>query len=196
MKDRIISISSYGLCLFSNEKLKEFLHERKVRAKNVLKYFQNDKGTYLQSIREGIWLPVLPIDSFKYILKNGSNEEMFDELWVKTNQNNGFNIEIGEDNSLWLVDKDLLLTWNSLSYEGSLTDYMAYQTLDGETLYNAFRFSLEKGKYSVTLSGYKRIKSLDYPNANAGYLFEFTKIEQFVDNFDPREDDKYVFKIR
>src|SRR5215510_398931 len=107
MNEKVITISSYGLCLFSNERLKQFLKEYKVKSRKILKYFQDNKDIYLQSIEKGIWLPILPIDSINYVIKNQNNGEIFDENWIKINQNNGFNIEIGNDNKLWIVDKDM-----------------------------------------------------------------------------------------
>ena len=69
---------------------------------------------------------------------------------------------------------------------------MTYSTLDGIQLTSALKFPLEKGKYLVSIQGYKRKEELNFPNSNSGFLFSFTKVEDFEKTNDPR-DSKYLF---
>ena len=63
----------------------------------------------------------------------------------------------------------------------------------GIQLTSALKFPLEKGKYLVSIQGYKRKEELNSPNSNSGFLFSFTKVEDFENVNDPRDDDKYLF---
>lgn len=71
---------------------------------------------------------------------------------------------------------------------------MSYQTLDGETLYKGFRIKLEKGKYRVAISGYKK-RIMPDNSTIYGYGFNFKHTEEFTSYNDPREDEQYNFNI-
>ena len=100
-----------------------------------------------------------------------------------------FNLCVGEDNSIWIGSIGLLFDWNKDEYVG---DAMTYYTLDGIQLTSALKFPLEKGKYLVTIQGYKRKSEQKSTDSNSGFLFSFTKVETFESTNDPRED-RYAF---
>ena len=192
MKDRIISTGSYGICLFSPKELSAFLKQNgKGRTKKVLDLFQNNKSLYLESISVGSWVPIVTIDSIEYIIKVSNNDECFDLGWERVYVYNGFNISI--DNDVWIASIGILLNWSEQTYVHHKSDTMSYQTLDGETLFSAFRYSLESGKYLLKIEGYKRKEKQGYPNANSGFLFSFIKVDKYTGYKDPREDDIYSF---
>ena len=69
MSDKKLTITDYGMYLLSFDTLKSFLKRNKVRSKKVLNHFQKNHNEYIKSLEEGIWLPMVPIDSIKYIIK-------------------------------------------------------------------------------------------------------------------------------
>ncbi|RVU91059.1 hypothetical protein EH230_09205 [Flavobacterium columnare] len=194
MIEKKLDVSSYGIYLLSIDRLTIFLKENKIRSKKVLEFFQKNHELYLKSLEQGVWLPILPIDSTEYIIKFGNNEN-FNSNWEKVFNINEFNLEISDDNSFWVGSIGNLLTFEVKDYLDNSKEYNSYSTLDGEILYDSFKFNIENGKYLVDIVGYKRKSPLEYPEANYGYSFEFKKVEQFVGYKDPREDDKYVFNL-
>ncbi|KIQ16524.1 hypothetical protein RT99_20920 [Flavobacterium sp. MEB061] len=193
MIEKKLDVSNYGIYLLSVDKLTDFLKENKIKTKKILEFFQKNHELYLKSLEEGVWLPILPIDSIEYIIKIGENEN-FDNNWDIVFNIDGFNLEIGNDNSFWVGSTGNLLTFEINDYLGE-KKYNSYQTLDGEVLYDSFKFNLESGKYLVNIIGYKRKNKLEYPEANYGYSFEFKKVQEFNGYIDPREDDKYLFNL-
>jgi len=67
--DKILTTSSYGICLFSMEALQDFLTREKIRSKKLLALFQKNKKKYLDAQKEGVWIPIPQIDSIKYLIK-------------------------------------------------------------------------------------------------------------------------------
>ncbi|MBS7253684.1 hypothetical protein [Flavobacterium branchiicola] len=193
MIEKKLDVSNYGIYLLSVNKLRDFLKENKIKTKKILEFFQKNHELYLKSLREGVWLPILPIPSIEYIIKFG--DEKFDNSFEQVFNISGFNLEIGDDNSFWVGSLGNLLTFEVNDYLENAKNYNSYQTLDGEVLYDSFKFNLESGKYLVDIIGYKRKNILEYPEVNFGYFFEFKKIEEFSDYKDPREDEKYLFNI-
>jgi hypothetical protein len=194
MIEKKLDVSNYGIYLLSIDKLTNFLKENKVKTKKILEFFQKNHELYLKSLEEGVWLPILPIDSIEYIIKV-DKDESFDNNWDKVFNIDGFNLEIGNDNSFWVGSTGNLLTFEINDYLDDSKKYNSYETLDGEVLYDSFKFKLESGKYLVDIIGYKRKNFLEYPEANYGYSFDFKKIEEFKGYKDPREDDKYLFNL-
>ena len=68
--DKVLNVSDYGICLFSMEILQEFLKAEKIRSKKLLNKFQKDRELYLATQKEGVWLPIVQIDSVSYVIKN------------------------------------------------------------------------------------------------------------------------------
>lgn len=193
MIEKKLDVSNHGIYLLSVDKLTDFLKINKIKTKKILDFFQKNHELYLKSLEEGVWLPILPIDSIEYIIKIGENEN-FDNNWDIVFNIDGFNLEIGNDNSFWVGSTGNLLTFEINDYLGE-KKYNSYQTLDGEVLYDSFKFNLESGKYLVNIIGYKRKNKLEYPEVNYGYSFEFKKVQEFNGYMDPREDDKYLFNL-
>jgi hypothetical protein len=77
---------------------------------------------------------------------------------------------------------DYLDDWNPKELDGH--ESISYQTLDGVTLFNAFNFKLEEGKYKVEVKGYKR-KQKDNNSANFGFQFTFSETQNFDSFLDP-----------
>jgi hypothetical protein len=194
MAEKKLDVSSYGIYLLSIDKLSHFLKENKVKSKKVLEFFQKNHDLYLKSLDEGVWIPVLPINSIEYILKISNEGDEFSQEWENIFTHNGFNIDI-VDNGVWIGSSGGLQNFDIESFAQSNGEYLSYKTLDGMTLYKSFRFNVDNGKYLVNISGFKRRHELEYPEANRGYLFEFVKIDKFEGYQDPREDDKYKFRI-
>ncbi len=195
MADKQIEITDYGIYVLSPEKLSKFFSDKKIRTKKVLNYFQKHHEVYLESLENGIWLPILPIDSIEYIVKIKGVTDPFNEEWKELIKYDGFNLEVGEDNSFWIGSFGDLLNWDKNTYLDPSNETISYTTLDGEELHSAFKFNIEKGKYLVSIKGYRRTKDAEYPEANYGYFFEFEKVEDFDGYKDPREDEKYKFNL-
>ncbi|MET2996870.1 MULTISPECIES: hypothetical protein [Flavobacterium] len=174
----------------SIDKLLSFFKENKIKSKKVLEVFQKNHELYLKSLEEGIWIPILPIESTKYIINNiPLNNE-----WQEEFRYEDFNLNVN-DGAYWIGSFGSLLNFNLEQFTNSINESISYQTLDGVTLFKSFKFNIENGKYLVNIIGYKRKSALEYPEANYGYSFEFKKVEQFIGYKDPREDDKYVFNL-
>ncbi|MBO0593368.1 hypothetical protein I2486_18360 [Cellulophaga sp. E16_2] len=191
MKERKLEVSDYGIYLLSPQKVVSFFKKNKNKSKKFLNYFQKNQKNYIESLKEGVWLPILPIDSIEYLIKLN---EKFNDDWIELFEINNFNIEIEDDNNLWIGSLSNLHTWCMEDYDSS-KDFNSYETLDDETLYSSFRFNIPKGKYLVNIKGYKRKEKLEYPEANFGFLFELNEVENFDGFKDPREDEKYSFNI-
>jgi hypothetical protein len=194
MKDRILDTASYGFCLFSTEILIDFLNINKIRSKKLLDFFQKNHSVYLQSLEEGVWLPILPISSVKYNIKCGVNEK-FDQDWQQVFSMGAFNLAIGNDNAFWMGCIGNLSKFEAAAFTENTQGYCFYETLDGVTIYNSFKIEAHAGKYLVTIHGFKRKKELEYPEANYGYWLELQPVAAFNTYNDPREDEKYNFNI-
>ncbi len=190
--EKKLTITEYGIYLLSVSKLEEFLKKNKIKSKKILEFFQKNHEVYLDSLKEGVWIPVLPIQSTKYIIKIKNKDENFSDEWENIFQYDGFNLEIGQDNDLWIGSLGSLLNFNKNDFSG---DEQSYETLDGNVLFNGFKYNMSKNKYRVNILGFKRIHEMEFPGANLGYQFDFNLIEEFDGYKDPREDDKYTFNI-
>ena len=185
-----IDISSYGILILSVEQFSSFLkEEKKTRVKKVLQLLQKELSLYKRSIQTGSWLPIPGINSISYEIKITNLGDSFNEEWEEKYTYSSFNLSVGEDNSIWIGSIGLLFDWNKDEYVG---DAMTYYTLDGIQLTKALKFPLEKGKYLVTIQGYKRKNEQKSTDSNSGFLFSFTKVETFESTNDPRED-RYAF---
>ena len=108
---------------------------------------------YFDSLREGIWIPIAPINSIAYEIMVGPDEKAdgrFKDVFVYE----GFNPDV-EDGNVWIGSLDSLTNFKVNKFEQALSDRLSFQTLDGETLHNGFRIKSDKGKYPVTISGHK-----------------------------------------
>jgi len=192
MLEKKLTITDYGIYIMSVDKLLVFLKENKIKSKKILEVFQKNHDLYIKSLQEGVWIPILPIESTKYIISD--SDIYFNNDWEKQFKYENFNLDLS-DNTFWVGSFGNLLNLNVEQFTNSTNDSISYQTLDGITLYKSFKFKLESGKYLVNIIGYKRKNKLEYPEANYGYSFEFKKIQEFNGYMDPREDDKYLFNL-
>lgn len=188
-----ITTSSYGLYLLSVDSFTNFLKKEKIKSKKIVAYLQKNHEKYIKSIEVGAWLPIVPIDSIKYIVKVKNLNQSFDEDWEQIINEKGFNLEVGKDNSFWVGDIGSINDWNSNEYLDKET--IQYKTLDDITIYSDIRFHIKEGKYLVDIVGYKRKQELDYPESNHGYLLNLTEVKEFDFYKDPREDEKYTFNV-
>ncbi len=79
--DKLLDTGSYGICLFSLEVLENFIKREKIKTRKLLQKLQKDKDLYLETQKEGIWLPVVGIAAYKYVIKLEGCDEPFDEEW-------------------------------------------------------------------------------------------------------------------
>lgn len=189
--DKILGTYNYGICLFSLEILQDFLKKEKIRSKKLLDKFQKDKELYLATQKEGIWLPIVRINSGNYVIKLEGYDKPFDDEWELKLAYDGFNMEIKD--SLCISDTGAFYTFHAddfSEYEHS------YQSLDGETTYSAYKYDVPSGKYLVSIKGYARKQSSEnYDIPNYGFLFSLIKVEAFDGFKNPRESELYEFNI-
>jgi len=188
-----LTTTGYGIYLLSESRLEQFLKKNKVRSKKILESFQKNHALYLESLKEGVWVPIVPIQSAKYIIKVKNKDEVFSDEWEQVYKYEGFNLEIGENDDLWIGSFGSLLNFNKNDFSG---EEQSYETLDGNVLYKAFKYNVNKGKYLIDILGFKRITAMDFPNANLGYQFLLHPVDDFEAYADPRKDDRYVFNIQ
>ncbi|CAM3764514.1 hypothetical protein FLBR109950_00140 [Flavobacterium branchiophilum] len=190
MTNKTLSVYDYGIFLLSEEVFLDFLKNNKVKSKNILNVFQKKHDLYLESILQGAWLPILPIDSVKYKIKITNINEKFDDNWENKLEQEQFNLKI--INNVWIGSISELLEFNKSMFE---KDFISQETLDGIKLFTGYKYNLISGLFQVKIEGFKRKQLLDYPNANFGFQFTFKKVDSFDGFKDPREDDKYNFNV-
>ncbi len=140
--DKNLSVSGYGICLFSVGVLQDFLKKEKIRTKKLLNKFQKDKTLYLATQKEGVWVPVVQINSEHYMIKLDGYDEPFHDEWEQKLEYGGFNIEIRD--SLWISS---IGKFHEFDAEGFCGDEVSYRTYDGVTSYSAFKYDVPSGKY-------------------------------------------------
>lgn len=190
--NRIIDVASYGLAVFSIESLSDFVTSKNLRINNVLSFFQNNFSDYLESLKNGVWTPILPIDSIEYEIKITNLNESFNNDWELKFTYGGFNLNI-INNSFWIISSGQLSNYNKIRYEEN--NVISYKTLDNEILNSGFKIDIDSGKYNLTICGYERKNEVQYPQVNYGYLFTLNKVDSFKSFNDPRDDDKYNFNL-
>ena len=188
--DKNLSVTDYGICLFSVEVLQEFLKKEKIRSKKILNKFQKDKELYLATQKEGVWLPIVQIASVHYVIKLEGYDEPFNDEWEQKLEYDGFNIEIKD--SLWISS---ISKFHEFDANGFCGDKVSYQTYDGVTLYSAYKYDVPSGKYLLSIKGYARKQQLDSSNSNYGFAFSLVKVEEFHGYKNPRESDDYEFNL-
>lgn len=204
--DKIIGTYSYGLCAFSINTMTEFLMNKKIRSKKVLELFQKKKDFYLDSVKEGIWMPVPSINSGQYVLKIEGYDDSFSNEWTQVLSYDGFNIDI--KNGLWISDIGLLLGFNKNEFEGEgrevispygTVDYFSdkviwHKDLDGNVSYSAYWYDIPEGKYLLTVTGFARKEIIDKRAVNYGFQFGLKKADEFTGYKNPREEG-YEFNV-
>lgn len=188
--DRNLRVIDCGVCLFSLPVLDEFLKKEKVRSKKLLDNFQKNHDRYLNMLRLGIWLPFLPIDSVRYLIKMEGYDLDFGDDWVRKFEYGGFNITI-KDN-IWITSISKFNIFDRNQYVGNS---ISYETMDGITGYSGFKYDFPPGKYHASIKGYARKQKLEFPNPNHGFSFSLVKVDEFKGFNDPREDKIYYFNV-
>lgn len=205
--DRTISAGGHGLCLFSFDKLTEFLTTKKIRSKKVLALLQKKKDLYLETIENGIWMPIPSIDFYEYEIKFEGQGDSFNDEWEEILSYDGFNIDV--KNGLWVSAIDSLLEFDKTEYEcegkeetspyGTVHYYSNKErwnkNLSDHMSYSGYCFDIPDGKYLLTVTGFARKEILDDRGAvNYGFQFKLDKVESFTEVRNPREK-KYDFNI-
>ena len=80
--DRMVIAGGYGICLFSADTLQDFLKREKIRKRKLLSLLQKDKELYLNTQREGIFIPLVGIDHYNYAIKLEGQDEPFDDQYI------------------------------------------------------------------------------------------------------------------
>ena len=191
MGKRILSVESYGIYVVCIASLKRFLEEKQIKCKNLLKVFQDNNDLYIDSLKEGVWIPILPIDSIDYEILIGHDDIIKDD-WNEVFTYDGFNLNV-EDDNVWIGSLGSLANFRVSLFKDPAQDCLSYQTLDGQTLYKGFRIRLGKGKYRVAISGYK--KRVMSESTIYGYGFNFEPTDAFTSYNDPRDDAQYTFNM-
>ena len=188
--DKTLTLTEYGIYSLSASRLDAFLKAHRIRARNILARFQKDQALYLQSLQEGVWVPLVPVQAAKCIVKLQNQDESFSQEWEKRCHYEGFNLEIGEKGDLWIGSLGALLEYDAQSFVGP---EQSYETLDGHCLYNGFHYHVPAGKYLLDVTGFDRKSEKEFPHANRGYAFRLRTVEQFDAGNDPRDDSHYIF---
>ena len=191
MEKRILSVESYGIYVVCIASLKRFLEKKQIKSKNLLAVFQNNYELYIESLKEGVWIPIVPINSIDYEILIGCDEIIKDH-WNEVFTYDGFNLNV-EDGNIWIGSLGSFVNFKISQFKNPTLDSLSYQTLDGQTLYKGFRIRLEKGKYRVAISGYKKRVTTD--STIYGYGFNFELTDEFTSYKDPREDEQYTFNM-
>lgn len=187
--DKVLDTYNYGICLFSLGILQDFLKGEKIRSKKLLEKFQKDKELYLITQKEGIWLPIVGIDSGSYIIKLDGYDEPFDDEWEQKLEYDGFNLEIRDN--LCICDTGMLYSFDVNDFSGY---EKSYQAMDGGTVYQQFKYDIPSGKYLIAVKGYAH-KQATRENPQYGFLFSLVKTDAFKGFQNPREDELYDFNI-
>ena len=205
--DKILNAGDYGVCLFSLEMLQDFLKRKRVRTKKLLDKFQQNKELYLDMLREGIWVPFVPINMANYVIKLEGQDAPFNGEWEKKLEYGGFNLEIKD--VFWISGLSSFENFKAEEYTGGEGSYATifggksyysadeiYYDLPGQRrIYTDFRYTVPSGKYLLSIKGYVRKELLEHPGPNYGFSFALEKVEEF-DGFNaPREDDIYDFNV-
>ena len=130
------------------------------------------------------------INSVEYVIRVSNLLEDFDEDWAEVYSYEGFYLQIGSDNSVWIASIGKLLDFNEKEYLDSTNGLLSYNTLDGKTINSAIRYNIEEGHYSVTIKGYR-----SKVHQKRGFLFTFDKVLSPLDYKDPRCDELYHFNL-
>ncbi len=173
--DRMVIAGGYGICLFSADTLQDFLKREKIRKRKLLSLLQKDKELYLNTQREGIFIPLVGIDHYNYAIKLEGQDEPFDDQWVQKISYEGFNLEVKD--GLWISAIEQLEPFEPKEYHikeeefyttpgyfGSVEHYHSpwerwykSETPDGIcTIYTDIKYNVPAGKYLLSIKGYTR----------------------------------------
>jgi hypothetical protein len=196
-----LSADGYGMMVFSTDLFNEYIKTKKWKAKKYLSFFDKNKEYFYQIIKDGILVPIYRISCFEYeiFIKINEKDNTIPEGYKEIYRYNDFYIEVGNNNKLCFASFDILeynidLTKNNITEKSRMTPTGPEEIM--EKYNSAIGFDIEKGKYNYNLIGLKRIEEKERQSKNYGYLLEFTRNENAVnDNFNKADDDKYEFDI-
>jgi len=188
----------YGFCIFSFDVLLDFLRAENIRTKKILQYFQKEPDSYLKAIENGIWLPFVGIDYENYCIRLDGVDPPFEKDWEEKFEHKGFNIAIKD--ALWISDvasfhpfeKKKYLEEYTLPYQSEALVKNKFEMI---TLYSGFKYDVPTGNYKVSVKGFKRKNKLTYPNANFAFSFSLSRVDEFDEFCNPREDELYDFNV-
>lgn len=98
--EKIIGTWEYGLSIFSLDTMVKFLETKKIRSKKVLALLQKRKDIYLDSIKDGVWMPIPSINSGKYVISLEGYDDDFSDEWTHVLSYDGFNLDVKK----WAMD--------------------------------------------------------------------------------------------
>lgn len=204
--DKVIGTYDYGLCVFSVDTMIEFLKAKKIRSKKVLALFQKKKDLFLETIKDGIWMPIPSINSGKYAIVLEGYDDAFGDEWTQVLSYDGFNLDV--KNGFWISSIGALLEFDKTEYEGegreetspygTVSYFSSKEQWDkdrgGNISYSAYWYDVPEGKYLLTVTGFARKEIVDIKAVNYGFQFKLTKVEEFTEAKNPREE-AYEFNI-
>lgn len=204
--DKVIGTYNYGLCVFSIDTMTDFLKAKKIRSKKVLALFQKKKDLFLETVKDGIWMPIPSINSGEYVIKVEGYDDSFGDEWMQVLSYNGFNLDV--KNGLWISDIGSLLEFDKTEYEGEgrevtspygITHFFSskekwHKDSKGNIFHTEFWYDVPEGRYLLTLTGFARKEIVDDRAVNYGFEFKLTKVDGFTEAKNPREE-IYDFNI-
>mgnify|MGYP000211114640 CR=1 FL=1 len=175
--DRMVIAGGYGICLFSADTLQDFLKREKIRKRKLLSLLQKDKELYLNTQREGIFIPLVGIDHYNYAIKLEGQDEPFDDQEEEFYTTPGYFGSVEHYHSPWE-------RW----YKSETPDGIC-------TIYTDIKYNVPAGKYLLSIKGYTRKEHQKFPTPNCGFFFSFTEVDSFEGFKNPRESDEYDFNL-
>ena len=192
--ERTLGIFSYGLCLFSAGVLRDFRTREKLRAQKLVGKFQKDEALYLASQREGVWVPLVQIDSVGYRIRLAGQDAPFGPDWERKFSYSGFNLAVQD--GLWVADIGVLEPLRPEELQG---DGCLWENLEGEPVHRGLHYDVPAGNYLLTVEGYARKGAAGHDSSKTdpdyGYWFALEPVADFDGFQNPREDALYDFNI-
>ena len=179
----------------------EYIKRNKIKTKKFISFFSKNKETFYKIIKEGIIAPFYQIPYFKYnifVKINEENRNIPDE-YKKIFEYNDFYIKTDENKKLCLASFYFMETGIKLLKQ-NITEQSELVPTGPEEIMEKCNYALgmeiETGIYNFNLIGLEKIKNKEDEYKNYGYLFEFTKNENAInDNFNKCDNEKYEFSI-
>jgi len=195
-----LSANGYGLVIFATDLFNEYIKNKKWRAKKFLSFFDKNKEYFHQIIKDGIILPLYRISSFKYeiFIKIDENDNDMPDGYKEVFRYNDFYIEVGTNNKLCFASLEYLeynidMVKNNIVEKSSVIPTGPESIM--ETYYQALGLDIEQGKYNFNLIGLKKTKATERESKNYGFLFEFYRKENAInDNFIKGDNEKNIYK--
>lgn len=167
---RMVSADGYGICLFSANILQDFLRREKIRKRKLLSLLQKDKELYLTTQQEGI---------------------IEDGLWISAiSQLEPF------EQTEYHVKREKIYTIPPFGQEHYHSPQERwYKDEDGIISYTDIKYDVPAGKYLLSIKGYVRKESLEFPAPNCGFFFSLAEVDAFREFKNPRESDNCDFNV-